>query len=197
MPVLASFHPKCITNKGFAESLELREKLGKESEADFFKEVKKAYSADVELKNEKVDSLKLLNEPVNVKYEMNMDMGDEDIMYFNPLLAEQQKDNPFAAAERIYPVEMPYCWDETYVMNMAIPDGYTIDELPKSTRLKLNGDEGMFEYLIGKSGDNIQVRVRLKLEKALFEPEDYQTLRDFFAFVVKKEAEQVVFKKVK
>jgi hypothetical protein len=35
------------------------------------------------------------------------------------------------------------------------------------------------------------------LKKANFNPEDYATLRDFFAYVVKKEAEQIVFKKIK
>jgi hypothetical protein len=34
------------------------------------------------------------------------------------------------------------------------------------------------------------------LNKATFDPEDYETLRNFFAFVVEKEGEQIVFKKV-
>ncbi len=51
--------------------------------------------------------------------------------------------------------------------------------------------------MIGKTDDGLQLRCRLKLNKANFEPEDYQTLRDFFAYVVKKEDEQIVFKKIK
>jgi hypothetical protein len=41
------------------------------------------------------------------------------------------------------------------------------------------------------------MRVHLKLNKTFFPTEEYSTLRDFFAFVVKKENEQLVFKKVK
>ena len=185
------------STKGYQESVSLREELSKESEADFFKDIKKAYTGEVNINNENIDSLKLLNEPVKVKYDMAIDMGDEDIFYFNPMQAEQQKDNPFAAAERFYPVEMPYCWDETYVLNMEIPEGYAVDELPKSARVMLNETEGMFEYLLAKNGNSIQMRTRVKLNKAVYEPEDYQTLRDFFAYVVKKQAEQIVFKKVK
>jgi hypothetical protein len=59
-----------------------------------------------------------------------------------------------------------------------------------------NGNDGIFEYLIQKSGDNIQIRVRLKLNKAFFPTEEYSTLRDFFGYVVKKENEQFVFKKI-
>jgi hypothetical protein len=41
------------------------------------------------------------------------------------------------------------------------------------------------------------MRVHLKLNKAFFAVEEYNTLRDFFSYVVKKESEQIVFKKVK
>jgi len=80
---------------------------------------------------------------------------------------------------------------------MEIPKGYKVDEMPKSARVKLNENDGMFEYLLANNGDAIQFRVRLTLNKANFGPEDYQSLRDFFGYVVKKEAEQIVFKKNK
>jgi hypothetical protein len=41
------------------------------------------------------------------------------------------------------------------------------------------------------------MRSRIKLTKANFKPEDYGTLREFFAFIVKKQSEQIVFKKKK
>jgi hypothetical protein len=111
------------------------------------------------------------------------------------MFADAPKENPFKSAQRNYPIEMPYCIDRTYVMNMQVPQGYKVDELPKPARVTLNDNEGSFEYLIQQSGDNIQLRCRTKLNKANFEPEDYETLRNFFAFVVEKQGEQIVFKK--
>ena len=113
------------------------------------------------------------------------------------MMSEAYKENPFKAAERVYPVEMPYGFDETYVLNMDIPAGYVIDEVPKSTKVTFNGDEGFFEYLIAKDDNGLQFRSRIQLKKANFKPEDYATLRDFFAFIVKKQSEQIVFKKKK
>jgi hypothetical protein len=134
--------------------------------------------------------------PVSVTYDVDFKF-DEDLIYFDPLIfADVPKENPFKSAQRNYPVEMPYCMDKTYVMNMEIPQGYKVDELPKPARVTLNDNEGMFEYLIQQSGDNIQLRCRTKLNKANFQPEDYETLRNFFSFVVEKEGEQIVFKKV-
>jgi hypothetical protein len=112
------------------------------------------------------------------------------------MLAEANKENPFKAAERLYPVEMPACFDETYIFNMEIPKGYKIEELPKSARVMLNDNEGMFEYIIGESGGRVQLRCRTQIKKANFSPDDYQTLKDFFGYIVKKQAEQIVFKKL-
>ena len=183
--------------KGYEESLSLRNKLVKEGKDDFYKTIKKAFTDNIAVSDEKVDSLQLLDMPVTVSYSLTIDNNDEDIIYFNPMLGDQQKENPFMAAERYYPVEMPYCSDDIYVLNMEVPAGYAVDEIPKSARVKLNENEGMFEYIVVKNSDHIQLRCRVKLAKATYEPDDYQTLRDFFGFVVKKEAEQIVFKKIK
>jgi hypothetical protein len=80
---------------------------------------------------------------------------------------------------------------------MEVPEGYTVDEMPKGAKVLFNDTEGFFEYLLQRNGDNIQFRSRIKLNKANFKPEDYATLRDFFAFIVKKQSEQIVFKKKK
>jgi transglutaminase-like putative cysteine protease len=180
---------------GTQESQSIRRKLKKTTQEDFFKDMKKSYSMDVELANTNLDSLKKPEYPVTIKYDMSFNTGDEDLFYFSPLLAESYKENPFKAVERLYPVEMDACTNETYILNMEVPKGYKVEEMPKSTRVMLNEDEGMFEYIIGLSGDHLQLRCRTIIKKATFFPEDYATLRDFFAYIVKKEAEQIVFKK--
>jgi hypothetical protein len=80
---------------------------------------------------------------------------------------------------------------------MEIPNGYTVEELPKSARVALNETQGFFEYLIQKGETGIQMRSHIRLNKANFTPDEYNVLRDFFAYVVKKQSEQIVFKKKK
>jgi hypothetical protein len=113
------------------------------------------------------------------------------------MMAEGYKDNYFKSAQRYYPVEMPYAMDEVYILNMEVPAGYVVDELPKSARVSLNDTDGMFEYLVSQSGDRIMLRSRIKLNKAYFHPSDYESLRGFFDHIVKKHAEVIVFKKKK
>ena len=111
-------------------------------------------------------------------------------------LAKAQKINPFKSADRKYPVEMPYKMSEIYVLNMEIPKGYKVDEIPKSVRVKLNENEGIFEYIVNASADRIMLQSKIDIKKTNFEVEDYQTLRDFFGHIAKKHSEQIVFKKV-
>lgn len=188
----------CRSELGYYESLDLRDKLARMSQDDYLKEIISSYPAEIQLTNIVIDSLKKYEKPVTVKYEMRLKgFADEDMMYFNPMFSQGLKKNPFVSARRLYPVEMPYLTNDLYVLNMEIPDGYIVEEFPKSARVKLNGDEGMFEYIIEKDDKYIQLSCRLSLEKTKYLPEDYQTLRDFFGYVVQKESEQIVFKKKK
>ncbi len=124
---------------GLYESLKLRKKMTKTSPDDFQKSIHQEYSDEFEVENIQIDSLKLLNKPVELKYDLKVNsFKDGDIIYFNPMLGAAIKNNPFTAAERLYPVEMPYTTDDIYTLMMEIPKGYAVDELPKSTRLNFN-----------------------------------------------------------
>ena len=69
--------------------------------------------------------------------------------------------------------------------------------MPKQTKALFNDSEGIFEYLISKSESQINMRCHIKFEKANFLSEDYETLRNFYGLIVKKQSEQIVFKKKK
>jgi transglutaminase-like putative cysteine protease len=183
---------------GYFESYSIRDKVKEKGKEDFFKEIKKAYGEDIEFTVQHIDSLEKLDGGLGLTYEFKINKEKEDILYINPLFEEAWKENPFKSAERFYPVEMPYTMDETYVMTMLIPDGYVVDEIPKSTLVKLNeNDDGIFEYRIAESNGTISFRSRIQLKRAFYLPDEYEILREFFNLVVKKQSEQIVLKKKK
>ncbi len=185
------------TTMGHYESYAVREKMIKLKKDDLLKEIRKGMAAEAKIQNLEIDSLKLYDEPLNIKYDVTFDFNGEDVIYFNPLLNEAMKQNPFTSADRVYPVEMPYTTHEVFVLDMEIPKGYVVDELPKSVRYKLNETEGMFEYIFSKSPEKVQMRCKIDINKANFDKEDYGPLREFYSFIIKKQSEQIVFKKIK
>jgi hypothetical protein len=183
---------------GYFESHKIRERVREKGKDDFFKEVKAGFDQDVELANTHIDSLMNLEGDIIIAYDFKMNEAKADVIYINPMFGEGYGKNLFKSAERSYPVEMPYASDQTYVFNMAIPDGYTIDELPKSMILKLNeAGDGRFEYLISESNGTVSMRSRIQLNRAYFAPGEYVLLREFFNTIVKKHNEQIVLKKKK
>ncbi len=182
---------------GFVESYDFRETYSEKGAKEIQKEIKSSYLSDVDIKNIEIDSLDKLESPIQIHYDFTFTNNDEDIIYFNPFLLSEYKENPFASAERKYPVEMPYKTSDTYILNMEIPKGYQVVELPKSAKVTFNESDGYFEYLIASDEDNIQLRSHIQINRANFTPEEYNSLRDFYTFIVKKQAEQIVFKKKK
>ena len=184
------------TKAGYVESQALREKIKELGEDAYFKKIPATYNFDVSLSNTEVQDAKNVEEPVKIKYAFSYARPTDQILYINPMLMEATAENDFKPAERLYPVEMPYAMNETYVFDLEIPAGYKVDELPKSQRVKLNENEGTFEYLIENADGHIRLQSTIRLRKATFPPEDYDNLRRFFSAVISKQAEQVVLKKI-
>lgn len=185
-------------NPGYYESLNLRSRVKEKGEEELQKDIKKTFGADIIMSKFTIDSLDKYDNGVVIKYDFDFTGEKEDIVYFNPMFGEGYKENPFKSAKRFYPVEMPFAFDETFNLQMEVPQGYEVDELPKSLMVKLNEEgEGFFQYRISQSGGNISFRSRIKLTRSVFMPDEYEMLREFFSLVVKKQSEQIVFKKKK
>ena len=181
---------------GYYESYRLRQKIKEKGKEEFFKDVQKEYGADFKIINPRIDSISNYDDPISMAYEVTYNPEKENIMYINPMFGEGYKKNPFKSAERMYPVEMPYAIDETYILTLQVPDGYVVDEMPKQVLAKYDEvGKSYFEYRIQQSGNTISMRSRIKLTRAFYEPDEYPVLREFFNMVVKKHNEQIVLKK--
>ncbi|MBX9780911.1 MAG: DUF3857 domain-containing protein [Chitinophagaceae bacterium] len=182
------------TTLGFYSSNDYREKMSDASMAAHQQYFLRDLGSEWKANNFMIDSLHLKDEPIGIKYELETDLK-EDILYINPMFGEEIKRNPFISAERLYPVEMPFRKNESFVLDMEIPKGYAVEEIPKSVRYKLNEDEGLFEYICVKSAQKIQLKCKIIFNKANFPKEDYASLREFYSFIIKKQSEQIVLKK--
>lgn len=183
---------------GYYESYSLRNRIKEKGQEQLLKDIKKAFGAEIEISNPRIDSLDKYEYELGIVYDFDIKEEKEDIIYMNPMFGEGYKENPFKSAERVYPVEMPYAMDETYNLQLEVPQGYVVDELPKPLVVKLNEqDDGMFEYRISESGGQISLRSRIRFKRSYFMPDEYEMLREFFSLIVKKQNEQIVFKKKK
>jgi hypothetical protein len=82
-------------------------------------------------------------------------------------------------------------------MQLNIPEGYSVEELPKSLSIQLDEKGGTYSYQASQVGDKIVVNQRFTIDKALFLPADYEKLKAFYNALVNKQAEQIVLKNTK
>ncbi len=181
---------------GMLESYNIRGAFAASQAGDSLKILKDYCPVDIPVSGLSIDSLKRSEFPVSLNYNFKLSTNAESVFYFNPFMFQVFPKNPFTAGTRAYPVELPYCIQDAYILNMEVPKGFKIDEMPKSVRIKLGEADGQFEYIAVVNNNRIQLRCTLMLNKANFEAGDYETLRDFFTAVVKKQSEQIVFKKL-
>jgi hypothetical protein len=181
---------------GFFGTEKIKMEIKESGTKKYFENIRSEMTNETALLNPGIDSIDKSDFPVKVHFDFDLPLQG-DILYFNPVLLTEFKQNPFKAEKRIYPVSFAKPVNELYTLNMAIPEGYVVDEIPKSAKVSFNENEGFFEYLIQANQQSIQLRSRIILPKVFYPPEDYQSLRGFYTFIVAKYSEQIVFKKKK
>lgn len=119
-----------------------------------------------------------------------------DFLYCGPILDFIVQENPFKTLKRNYPVDFPYPMRAQYVVNVALPAGYAIEELPAPARVVLPNNGGKISFTCGKNADGgVQVVLRMNLTQLHFEPGEYDGLRKFFQRIAEKTETQLVLRK--
>lgn len=133
---------------------------------------------------------------LEVKYTINTPVSEDGLIYINPVLVSYFRQNPFKSAVRKYPVEFPYKVSQQYLVNIQVPDGYRVEEMPAALSTGINGNkDATFDYQVTEANGKITIRYSIDIAKTFFKPEEYKTLRDLFSKIAAKLEEQVVFKK--
>jgi len=176
--------------------LNLRHSILKAGEEKYLEQIVSNQN-QYERKKPVLQNLKELHKPMGLQYEI-ASVGDtqaKEIIYVNPMLLKEQPGNPFKLANRKYPVDFAHASEEVYVCNFTIPEGYAVEEMPKSLILALPENAGKFTYMLQVQGNRIQVMSKTTISKPIFYAEEYEFLKQFYTQMVAKQAEQIVLKK--
>jgi hypothetical protein len=118
-----------------------------------------------------------------------------DVIYVNPFVTGQLTANPFTAETRTYPVDFGSLSEKVYLCKITIPEGFVVDEMPKSKILMLPENGAKYMYNLAQTGNVLTLTSTLQVNRSIFIQDDYPNLREFYAQVVAKQAEQIVLKK--
>ncbi len=186
-----------VSHNGYVAA-SIRKKIDTQGEDKYIENVKKDKSEwsvqDYQILN-LPETTKPLVEKIKCTIEGKVEnMGD--ILVLNPLIDPDWKENPFKEEKRMFPVDFIAPRNKRIILNYSIPEGYTVDEIPLSTRISMP-DKGIIYTYYTKVVDekHIQIVSSLNMKKYFYSQKDYDELKKFFDEVLAKQAEQVVLKK--
>jgi len=179
-------------------AVEERQGLQGEKEEAYFKEYITGYFPDAEVDSVAVENKLAPGKPLKIVAGCHLpDMAQVsgDFIYLTPAMMTAFDENPFKLETRTYPVDMPYPITERIIVNLNLPEGYVVEDMPEPVRLSLPDKGAGFQFQLGQNGTQVQMVSTLKINKLRYEPEEYAGLRNFFSLVAEKFGEQLVLKK--
>lgn len=184
-----------FTRNGY-DANAMRNKYKKLGHEEYLKGV--ATRGDWEISNTKFENIDSVYSDVKETHELTLEnyaTTSGDIIYLNPYLTAQLTENPFKLEERSYPIDFGSPQEKLYMCKITLPEGFVVDELPKSAMIGLPGNTGRFSYSVTQIGNSINIVSNFQINKSLFAQTEYPLLREFYTQVVSKQAEQIVLRR--
>lgn len=119
-----------------------------------------------------------------------------DLIYIDPFIVGKVDENPFKLEERQFPVDFGTGQSYNYVFTLEVPEGYKVESLPQNISMSLPNNDGKYTMISALAEGKIMVRSSFKVTKPLFSGPEYLYLKQFYAQMVDKQAEQIVLKRI-
>lgn len=145
----------------------------------------------IALENVDADSLPLIQ---RVYFNQQLSSSG-DYQYFSTNLFSGLEKNPFVANERISDVFFGVKQQHVLIANVAIPDGYVFEELPKNMKMIMPDTSIVITRLSQANEERLSMRITLEFKKPFYSAGEYEGFREFYKKLFDILNEQFVFKK--
>ncbi len=151
---------------------------------------------DAKLRQHKVLNLNDPEKQLTLDFTVSLTWPDAGPVYLNPYAVKLFESDPFKNPKRKYPVELPATENLTYSINLKLPDGYTVDEVPKSAVIQID-ENNQYKNLVAydKEANTLSIQSRLQTQRVFFPVSEYDMPRTFFQKMGDEQQHTVVIKK--
>lgn len=121
--------------------------------------------------------------------------SNDNHIYLNPMIFPHLTKNQFTKETRKLPIEFSYPHIYRLTCILDIPEGYQVEELPKSVKINIDKEGCDCNYYVQVVNNQIHLKYIFSLKRILYTQDEYQSLRNFWGTIVDKNNEQIVLKK--
>ena len=180
------------------EAFIFREKYADVNQQNYLEKVENDFPG-MQISEYNVENNKDLTKPIIENFTFTADNQSEiigDKIYLNPLLFFTPTKNPFVLENRDFPIYFGYPTQFKYNLNIAIPDGYVLETLPKPINLSTGENVALFTFNISATNNTIQVVINKEIKSVMVSANFYETLKVFYKQMIDKQNEKIVLKKI-
>lgn len=150
-----------------------------DDEEEYMDDLENDHSVEIQELEVKKDDEYSKDVSVTFTYSKPLDSMGE-IIYIDPFFEEFHSKDSFQSITRDYPVDFPYTYSIKYSYVLQIPDGYSVEELPKNQLLKLDALDASVRVLAKVDGNRLQLSYTYTQNQILGTAQKYNDIRDFW-----------------
>jgi len=141
-----------------------------------------------------IDSIEVLNledtdNSLNITSEITINT-DQNLLNgnfsLNQIFIDRTTKNPFNLDERNYPVDLGAKRNESYDIQIEMPDGVTLINGPKNMNLALPNNILRYQYASNFEDSTLNVKQFLSLRKSIYTAEEYFGLKEVFSRIIQQ-----------
>lgn len=183
-----------LESKDYARTEKLRTYTRNKSE--YVDNYIKSGMVNIEVNNFDIKNIEQENLPVTQAFDFKTNIqtsGEYSFLSFNWFTGLQN--NPFIVNNRFSNINFGYkkTINLTYLVNL--PANYKVEALPKSIKLVTPGNTVSFTRQFFLEGSQLMAKIKVDIDKTLFNVGEYGQVQDFFKQMVNMMNEQVILKK--
>jgi len=136
--------------------------------------------------------------PVNINMKLKVPMGQavDDYLYLQPILFHVLNEGLADVEQRLYPVDFGHPSQERYIANITLPEGYVVDELPKSQRITSQDKALSVTFAAEDKGSGLlSLNFTVAIRRTVFKANEYAGLRELFRNIIELQETTIVLKK--
>ncbi len=118
-----------------------------------------------------------------------------EMISLSPMLFEKMESNPFKMEFRKYPIDYGHPIKSRFILNLTIPEGYEVTDIPKACNIGLPDKSARFTYNAVLNGNKLQLATYFEITKTFYDELQYVLVKEFYNQVIAKQKEVIMLKK--
>lgn len=184
-------------DSGYAAMLKRKQFVSEDDSLTVIEKLEKKFPG-ISIKNQSFTNLNATQESLIDSFEISLNGQTDligDMLTFSPLLVFRTEDNPLKLENREYPIEFSYPSRELIMCSIEIPEGYVLESMPDPVRVSTEDMGIQLTFSVAQNGNTLQAYSDFKINRLLFLPAEYESVKNTFAYMLNKHSEKVVLKK--